>query len=255
MLRSTSNKFNNFEQFRSWLSNNRFSVTTIILVVGLVAFEMFNYSTTDFALSDLLGDLRFVGIKWSTILAVAFCGIDFAGIARLFMPEEQQEAQREVWFLFAAWLLAATMNAILTWWGVSMSLVSHSVQSTAIVDAATIQQIVPVFVAIMVWLTRILLIGSFSFSNKFQTARASKPAQSNRRSSRQTQPAYTNNSIRGNMQTNPVQMQSRSTNTVQARPKSRIVSRPEPEYISEPGSAATQASFNGSKNNNQVRRF
>ena len=52
-----------------------------ILLGALLAFEVFNYSTTDFALHDVLGDLRFAGLRWSTILSLAFCGIDFAGIA------------------------------------------------------------------------------------------------------------------------------------------------------------------------------
>ena len=95
------------------------SLAFIIMIFGaLIAFEIFNYSTTDHALSDMLGDLTFAGIPWSTMLAIAFCGIDFAGIARLFTPEQGMEEPKEVWYLFGAWLLAATMNAILTWWGV-----------------------------------------------------------------------------------------------------------------------------------------
>jgi hypothetical protein len=61
---------------------------SLLILGALVAFEIFNYSTTEFAMSDLLGDLRFAGLRWSTILALAFCGIDFAGIARLFTPEQ-----------------------------------------------------------------------------------------------------------------------------------------------------------------------
>ena len=58
-----------------------------ILLLALFAFEIFNYSTTAFALTDMLGaNLRFLGISWATILSIAFCGIDFAGIARLFSP-------------------------------------------------------------------------------------------------------------------------------------------------------------------------
>jgi hypothetical protein len=46
-----------------------------ILVAALLAFEVFNYSTTDFALTDLLGnDLKFAGMRWATILSIAFCG-------------------------------------------------------------------------------------------------------------------------------------------------------------------------------------
>jgi len=76
-----------------------------LLIVGaLLAFELFNYSTTDFALTDLLGDLKFMGVSWATILSVAFCGIDFAGIARLFTPEQGRDEPMEVclWSLDAS---------------------------------------------------------------------------------------------------------------------------------------------------------
>jgi hypothetical protein len=134
----------------------------IIIIVALGAFEMFNYSTTEYALNDLLGSLKFVGISWATILSIAFCGIDFAGIARLFTPQQGTDEPKEVWYLFGAWLLAATMNAILTWWGVSMAVATHQVASTAIMDGTTVNKIVPVFVAVMVWVIRILIIGTLS---------------------------------------------------------------------------------------------
>jgi hypothetical protein len=134
-----------------------------ILIIGaLIAFEMFNYSTTEFALLDLLGDLRFLGIRWATILAIAFCGIDFAGIARLFTPEQGRDEPNEVWYLFGAWLLAATMNAMLTWWGVSIAILNHETLGNEVMARETMIKVVPVFVAIMVWLIRILIIGTFS---------------------------------------------------------------------------------------------
>lgn len=147
------------------LGNLRSGIAFLVMIFGaLIAFEIFNYSTTEHALSDLLGNLSFAGISWSTILAIAFCGIDFAGIARLFTPEQGQDEPKEVWYLFGAWLLAATMNAILTWWGVSMAVTSHTVQSSAVVDPRTITNVVPIFVAIMVWVIRILIIGTLSLA-------------------------------------------------------------------------------------------
>lgn len=134
----------------------------IIMITALTAFEIFNYSTTEFALSDLLGDLRFAGIRWATILSIAFCGIDFAGIARLFTPEQGPGEAKQIWYLFGAWLLAATMNAILTWWGVSMAITNHTIASSAVLPPETLLSVVPIFVAIMVWLIRILIIGSLS---------------------------------------------------------------------------------------------
>src|SRR3990170_1196277 len=134
----------------------------VIIIAALLAFEVFNYSTTDFALADLLGNLEFFSIRWSTILAIAFCSIDFAGIARLFTPEEGDEEPTEIWYLFGAWLLAATMNAMLTWWGVSIAILNHETLGNAIVARATLLRVVPIFVAVLVWLIRVLIIGSFS---------------------------------------------------------------------------------------------
>jgi hypothetical protein len=134
----------------------------ILIVAALLAFEIFNYSTTEFALSDLLGDLDFVGLRWATILAIAFCGIDFAGIARLFTPEEGAEEPKEVWYLFGAWLLAATMNAMLTWWGVSIAIINNEALGNAVVGRDTLVRAVPIFVSVLVWLIRVLIIGTFS---------------------------------------------------------------------------------------------
>lgn len=137
----------------------------IMIIGALLAFEMFNFSTTEFALNDVLGDLKFAGFRWATILSIAFCGIDFAGIARMFTPEQGVDEPAEVWYLFGAWLLAAAMNAMLTWWGVSVAIISNSsLGAGAVVSNATLTKAVPVFVAIMVWLIRVLIIGTFSLA-------------------------------------------------------------------------------------------
>jgi len=141
---------------------NRLMVFGGLILVALMAFEIFNYSTTEFALKDLLGGLRFAGIPWATILAIAFCGIDFAGLARMFTPEVGADEPREIWYLFGAWMLAAIMNALLTWWGVSIAISNHETLGNGIVARRTLLQAVPVFVAIMVWLIRVLIIGTFS---------------------------------------------------------------------------------------------
>jgi hypothetical protein len=138
----------------------------LLIITALVAFEIFNYSTTDFALTDLLGDLRFWGVRWATILAIAFCGIDFAGVARLFTPDSTRGEQPEVWYLFAAWLIAATMNALLTWWGVSIAIVNHETLGNAVIARQTLLKVVPLFVAVMVWLLRVLIIGLFSVAGE-----------------------------------------------------------------------------------------
>ncbi len=151
----------------------------VLIIAALLAFEIFNYSTTEFALTDLLGDLSFAGIRWATILAIAFCGIDFAGIARLFTPEKGADEPSEVWYLFGAWLLAAAMNAMLTWWGVSIAILNHETLGNAVVERTTLLRVVPIFVAVLVWLIRVLIIGTFSVAGDrlfSQAERGERPA-------------------------------------------------------------------------------
>lgn len=146
-------------------SSSRKMVIAIILVVALVAFEVFNFDTTRFALNNVLGDIAFFGITWATILAIAFCAIDFAGLARLFTPEQGVEEPKAIWFLTGAWLLGATMNAIMTWWAVSLTLLSHDF-GNEVLGREQLLTIVPVFVAGLVLLTRILFIGAFSVAGE-----------------------------------------------------------------------------------------
>jgi hypothetical protein len=144
---------------------NRGAAWGMMIIGALLAFEIFNFSTTQFALRDVLGDLTFAGFRWATILAIAFCGIDFAGIARIFTPEQGADEPKEVYYLFGAWFLAAAFNAVLTWWGVSVAIVSHnSASGGAVISAATMTKIVPIFVAAMILLVRVLIIGTFSLA-------------------------------------------------------------------------------------------
>ena len=161
----------------------------LIILCALLAFEVFNYSSTLFALSDILGDLSFASMRWASILAFAFCAIDFAGIARIFTPEQGRDEPAEVWYLFAAWFLAAAFNAILTWWGVSVAMLQHPAAGGILLGQATMMKIVPIFVAAMVLLIRVLLINTLSIAGdrlfSFSEQRSGRYQNQN-----QIQPAY-----------------------------------------------------------------
>ncbi len=196
-----------------------------ILISALLAFEVFNFGTTSFALRDVLGNLKFAGIQWSTILAIAFCGIDFAGIARIFTPEQGRDEPAEVWYLFGAWLLAAAFNAMLTWWGVSVAILNHTAEGGSLLGQATMIKVVPIFVAGMVWLIRVLIIGTFSVAGErlFTLADAS-----------QRTATYRNDPYRS---VAPPQPQTSGTNYPRPAPKPRPapssgynVNYPEPTY-------------------------
>jgi hypothetical protein len=222
-----------------------------LIILALLAFEAFNYSTTEFALGDLLGGLRFLGIPWATILSIAFCGIDFAGIARLFTPEQGRDEPAEVWYLFGAWLLAAAMNAMLTWWGVSVAIVENPAMGNEVIDRATLLKAVPIFIAVMVWLIRVLLIGTFSIAGERLFGNMVREARSGVYRAQTTQP----NSLQPLANMHP----SRAAYTQGTRPAPKVstplhpesepiyggYSRPEPSY--HPVSAQPNKSGGGAK--------
>ena len=171
--------------FLQGTAHKRGLIFGVIILCALLAFEVFNYSSTSFALRDILGDLTFSGIRWATLLAFAFCAIDFAGIARIFTPEQGRDEPAEVWYLFGAWFLAATFNAMLTWWGVSVAVLSHNGQGGAILGQPTMVKLIPIFVAAMVLTIRVLLINTFSIAGEriFSLAESRAPRY-------QSQPVY-----------------------------------------------------------------
>ena len=220
----------------------RGSIFGIILLVALLAFEVFNYSTTDFALTDLLGkDLTFMGLRWATILSVAFCGIDFAGIARLFTPEQGRDEPAEVWYLFGAWILAAAMNAGLTWWGVAIAVGNHTTMGSSIMGQETLTKIIPIFVAVMVWIIRLLLIGTFAMAGERMFSATHKQT-AYEKSANRFDPAAArplNNSMAAKGRT---QVETQRPSVAVARPQSTNNTprpiRPEPTYHSVAGLSA-----------------
>jgi hypothetical protein len=176
--------------FLQGTAHRRGLIFGVIILCALLAFEVFNYSSTFFALSDILGNLSMGPVKWATMLAFAFCAIDFAGIARIFTPEQGRDEPAEVWYLFAAWFLAAAFNATLTWWGISVAMLQHTAAGGALLGAATMTKVVPIFVAAMVLLIRVLLINTFSIAGDRIFSLAEQ------RSSRyQSQPTFRNTNV------------------------------------------------------------
>ena len=154
-------------------------MASAILILALLAFELFNFDTTEFALEDLLGPTSFAGLRWATILAIAFCSIDFAGLARLIMPDEGMGTRSDgrfmkpTWLLLGAWLLGGGMNAIMTWWAVSLALMGHNLGNEVLTRGQLLRG-VPIFVAVLVWVTRILIISSFTATNDSAADRSSR---------------------------------------------------------------------------------
>ena len=149
------------------------------IALVLLSLEVFNYSTTKFALQDLLGEIGVGPTTWAAMLSLAFCGMNLIGIIRLFNPSTHEDQGNENWFLLGAWVLAAVMNTGLNWWGVSIAIYNHPVDSVLVVDPMTIVTVIPIFVAIMVMLIRILIIGNLSGTIRKTTSKTTRPQRTN----------------------------------------------------------------------------
>ena len=161
--------------------------TGLLIIIGLsfISFEMFNFITTLTAFSDILGDLSFLGIPCGFILTVAFCGIEFGGVARILLLGRQYFEQNiENKLLMGAWLLTAAVNAFLTGWGVAVAVSNHHVQGSNFIGREVIIDMIPGFIGLMVIIIRVLMIGFLtsiynSGEEKFKTAplpRSARPS-------------------------------------------------------------------------------
>lgn len=198
---------NNFNFNGQKIRFPRKAVIAVILVVALLAFEVFNFDTTRYALENLLGNVDFMGMHWAAILAIAFCAIDFAGLVRIFTPEQGADEPKEVWYLMGAWLLGATMNAVMTWWAVSVTLLNNASFGNEVLGREQLLRWVPIFVAVLVWLTRILFIGAFSVAGEhifdFGDSRKSAPAAKPQANAAQPQPLRATNRPANNGRSRP----------------------------------------------------
>ena len=136
-------------------AHSTFGILSIL--TALAVFEILNYSTSSFALRILFGNQATGGLNWSSLFAIAICCLDVTGIICLFLPSAHRKRDSR---LFGAWLLAAGLNTWLTWRGISLAIEIQQAQIGWVVDVEALTRILPVFMAFLIWLIRVLIIGS-----------------------------------------------------------------------------------------------
>ncbi len=138
----------------------------LILVLALLAFEIFNAWTINVAVHNLLGDATIIGIRWATIGAYFFCLIDPAivGISRWLMKPDQNEPTH-LWYWTGAWLLLTAMNSVFTWWSVLLSMTEKGYLPA---EAAPIS----VIAAVLAWVVRLLIIWSIIYWSTDRSVKA-----------------------------------------------------------------------------------
>lgn len=131
-----------------------------MLLLGLAAFDVFNFATTQEALHSFLGKAKLFGIPTAAALAVAFCMVDLGGLASLFTKERGLNEPWYVWTLGIGWLIASIGNAFLTYWAVMTGMTNAPALINPMFSPRAVLNTVPILMAVTIWLIRLLLIGS-----------------------------------------------------------------------------------------------
>ena len=142
------------------------AVIATIITLAVIGFELFNFDTTRFALAAVMRGHTFAGLGWATVLALAFCSLDLAGLVRVFTLEPAaKQTSLELWLMTAAWLLGATLNAAMTWYAMALLIAPLGADiGAALFSHAQMLHAAPLLIATLVWLTRILLISSVTLT-------------------------------------------------------------------------------------------
>ena len=131
---------------------NRAVVFALMILGALLLFEIFSFSSSYEALSEIWG----AGL-WAFLIAFSFCAVDFAGLGGLFIPG----IETGIGWLFSAWLLSAFGDTGLTYIAVahSMSLRTDNI----LVTSETISMdfwttTIPIGFAVLTWLVQVFLV-------------------------------------------------------------------------------------------------
>jgi len=141
---------------------SRTTGTILTMLVCMAAFEIINFAITSLAFRSLLSRYTVLVLDSATWLATVVCCVDIIGILYLFLlfpgPSHNIVKRR----LFSVWLLVTGLNSWLLWLGIGQAIVVHQAQTDLVINAGIMVHIIPAFIVCLVWLIRILLIGSFS---------------------------------------------------------------------------------------------
>jgi hypothetical protein len=125
----------------------------LISIILFLLFELLNFSTTQYALNDILRSSLV-----ASIIAIIFCGIDLLEISMIYRQEKSDDESAFIWYKSGAWFLAASVNAILSWWGISVLMLKGGIQP----DASSLMKLVPICVAGMMLLFRVYVVNAVS---------------------------------------------------------------------------------------------
>jgi len=162
----------------NWLILDKRFWFKLITLTGLAAFEIFNFATNQSAMELIFGDTQFVMIYIYNLVAIAFSAIDLGGLSSTFTEEKWPNEPWWVYVSTIAWFLASIVSGLLTYMSVAVAMTVAPVSQLAAVmpNLAAIYDFIPVAIAAVIWLIRVMLIGSAVAGSGHVSAPRPKPS-------------------------------------------------------------------------------
>lgn len=136
-------------------------IAILVLLLAIVAFEIFNFDTTKVVLEQIFGTSMFWGITVAAWLAIGACAMDLGGLSRVVTTETSFKSEStDIKAITLAWFVAAGFNAFLTWWYVMVSLEYGNGVMPSVLRGNNIW--LAAGIALFVFLVRFLLIFGFA---------------------------------------------------------------------------------------------
>ena len=130
----------------------RITGTELLIILALLAFEIFSYSSNVTAFAGWWGS----GLNWGPVLAFALIAVDFGGVARNSDPDfAKSDAAQWLWI---AWSLSAFFDGFLTFVAVSMNNHSSSLVVAGRISLWFWNYGRPLMIAVFVTFIQILLV-------------------------------------------------------------------------------------------------
>jgi hypothetical protein len=137
--------------------SKRSTVYAAMIIACLLVFETFNIDGNRKGLVILIGMPA-----WANLLAWALAAIDFAGLAKLAVPQFRELPQMAVWTLAIAWGMSAVFDTFLTYVVIATNMIANATTNTLVVGGIVTANFyangIPTIIAVVLCLLQIFLV-------------------------------------------------------------------------------------------------
>lgn len=131
-----------------------------IIFLSALAFEVINIATNVAGFESFFGGIKFLGISWAIWATIAFEAADVGCLCYSWDRKFDFRTHPEAGFALTAHFFAGFADAGLSYFAFMMAIGNSVSQMANVVGEKAILTWAPVFLALMIWVIRTLLMGT-----------------------------------------------------------------------------------------------